>query len=168
TRVLWGDKLEGTARDILGDVEESGEQEDHDQDDPSDCLYRILKDNPLESNEAKALMKRNGYTEKQIRRAREKLSVVVARTGNKRDVKSYWSLPQNEAESLLVPSESYSCPSLGVGTSKKNGHESEKRARVEGNEERPEPAQGVSEGLEFLNILPGERETLDADEEDVR
>lgn len=96
TRVMWGDAIEGSAREILGDVEASNEEEAHDPDDPSDCLYRILKDNPLESNEAKALMKRNGYTEKQIRRAREKLSVVAVRTGNKKDVKSFWSLPQAE------------------------------------------------------------------------
>lgn len=145
TRVLWGDKLEGNARDILGDVEDNGDQDEPDQDDPSDCLYRILKDNPLESNDAKALMRRNGYTEKQIRRAREKLAVVVARTGNKRDVKSYWSIPQNSAESLLLPSEPHSCPSLSVGTSEKNGHESENGARVSTPEDRQESPKAASE-----------------------
>lgn len=94
------------------------------------AYIRILKDNPLESNEAKALMKRNGYTEKQIRRAREKLTVVAIRTGNKKDVKSFWSLPQADgpyaAFPPLVPSENHSCPSLGVGTSEEKGHECEK------------------------------------------
>jgi hypothetical protein len=127
TRVIWGAVIEGSAREILGDAEASSDDEAQDLDDPSDCLYRILKDNPLESNEAKGLMKRNGYTEKQIRRAREKLCVVTARTGNKKDVKSFWSLPQPEgpfaAFQPLMPSESHSCPSSGVGTSKENGHE---------------------------------------------
>ncbi len=127
TRVMWGAAIEGSAREILGEAEASCDEEAQDLDDPSDCLYRILKDNPLESNEAKTLMRRNGYTEKQIRRAREKLSVVTARTGNKKDVKSFWSLPQAggsfEPFQPLVPSESYSCPSSGVGTSKENGHE---------------------------------------------
>lgn len=122
TRVLWGDTIEGTAREILSDVE-TITSDNPDDDDPGDCLFRILKDNPLESNEAKALMKRNGYTEKQIRRAREKLCVRAVRTGNKKDVKSYWSLPQGDEEVLLVPSEAYSCPSLSVGTSKEKGHE---------------------------------------------
>ncbi|MCJ7957275.1 MAG: AAA family ATPase [Pseudomonas sp.] len=103
TRVLWGDAIEGSAREILGDVEATGDDDQADPDDPSDCLYRILKDNPLESNEAKALMKRNGYTEKQIRRAREKLSVVAVRTGNKKDVKSYWSLPQADGQYAPFP-----------------------------------------------------------------
>lgn len=103
TRVLWGDAIEGSAREILGDVEATGDGDQADPDDPSDCLYRILKDNPLESNEAKALMKRNGYTEKQIRRAREKLSVVAVRTGNKKDVKSYWSLPQADGQYAAFP-----------------------------------------------------------------
>jgi len=127
TRVVWGAAIEGSAREILGEAEASSDEEAQDLDDPSDCLYRILKDNPLESNEAKALMRRNGYTEKQIRRAREKLSVVTARTGNKKDVKSFWSLPQVGGSFApfqpLVPSESHSCPSSGVGTSNENGHE---------------------------------------------
>ena len=130
THVVWGEAIAGSAREILGDVEATGDEEQTDADDPSDCLYRILKDNPLESNEAKALMKRNGYTEKQIRRAREKLTVVAIRTGNKKDVKSFWSLPQADgpyaAFPPLVPSEAHSCPSLGVGTSEEKGHESEK------------------------------------------
>lgn len=103
TRVSWGDAIEGSSREILGDAEATGDEEPSDPDDPSDCLYRILKDNPLESNEAKALMKRNGYTEKQIRRAREKLSVVAVRTGNKKDVKSYWSLPQADGQYAPFP-----------------------------------------------------------------
>ncbi|WP_441252961.1 AAA family ATPase [Pseudomonas putida] len=127
TRVVWGAAIEGSAREILGDAEASTDEEAQDLDDPSDCLYRILKDNPLESNEAKALMRRNGYTEKQIRRAREKLSVVTARTGNKKDVKSFWSLPPAGGSFApfqpLVPAESHSCPSSGVGTSNENGHE---------------------------------------------
>jgi len=129
TRVVWGAAIEGSAREILGEAEASSDEEAQDLDDPSDCLYRILKDNPLESNEAKALMRRNGYTEKQIRRAREKLSVVTARTGNKKDVKSFWSLPQAGGSFApfqpLVPTEFHSCPSPGVGTSNKNGHECE-------------------------------------------
>lgn len=147
TRVMWGDMIEGSAREILADVEHV-ENDQSDEDDPSDCLHRILRDNPLESNNAKSLMKANGHTEKQIRRAREKLSVVVVRTGSKKDVKSYWSLPSdaddfktvkdNEqadedktSNSLLVPSEHYSCPHLSVGTSEEKGHELNEGARVE-------------------------------------
>lgn len=127
THVAWGAAIEGSAREILGDVEGSHDDEPHDPDDPSDCLYRILKDNPLESNEAKALMRSNGYTEKQIRRAREKLSVVTIRTGNKKDVKSFWSLPQAEGPFAPfpppVPSESHSRPPLDMGTNGEKGHD---------------------------------------------
>ncbi|MNF85706.1 hypothetical protein D3C84_681130 [compost metagenome] len=135
TRVVWGDVIEGSAREILGDVEAAGDEEPTDTDDPGDCLYRILKDNPLESNEAKALMKRNGYTEKQIRRAREKLSVVIVRDGFGKESKSLWSLPQADGPFApfppLMPSESHSCPSLGVGTSEEKGHQWIKRAPVD-------------------------------------
>ncbi len=48
-------------------------------------------------------------------------------------------------ESLLVPAEPYSCPSLGVGTSKKNGHELENGARVSSPEDRQESPKAASE-----------------------
>ncbi|WP_232430925.1 AAA family ATPase [Pseudomonas massiliensis] len=157
TCVAWGEIIAGSAREILGDVEETGEQEERDYDDPGDCLYRILRDNPLESNEAKSLMRRNGYTEKQIRRAREKLSVVVARTGNKRDVKSYWSLPQDGSKSPLVPSDAHSCPALGMGTSRENGHESENMARV-GTD--PQPFAGAEKSKVLTKVLSPADERL--------
>ena len=139
TRVVWGDAIEGSAREILGDAEATGDDETADPDDPADCLHRILKDNPLESNEAKALMKRNGYTEKQIRRAREKLSVVAIRTGNKKEVKSFWSLPQAEGQFVpfppFVPSEPHSCPVNNVGTNDEKGHEWIKGAPMDDSEE---------------------------------
>ncbi|HBP6770495.1 TPA: AAA family ATPase [Pseudomonas aeruginosa] len=172
TRVLWGDKLEGTARDILGDVESTGEQDNGDDDDPVEALRRILSSGQLTGKEAKRLMADNGYTPKQTRTARERLAVETIREGFGKDIKTYWSLPKSGGafvpETPFVPSKPHSCPPYTVGTNGEKGHEWENGAQVSGAEERPEPEKGVNEGLEFLNVLPGERETLDADEEDVR
>ncbi|MOA49512.1 hypothetical protein D3C78_1724000 [compost metagenome] len=48
----------------------------------------------------------NGYTQKQIRNARERLSIVTARSGFGSDTVVSWSLPQAQGEfALFRPSE---------------------------------------------------------------
>lgn len=127
TRVLWGDKLEGNARDILGDVESSGEQDDGDDDDPVEALRRVLSSGQLTGKEAKRLMTDNGYTPKQTRTARERLAVETIREGFGKDIKTYWSLPKIGGafvpETAFVPSETHSCPAYTVGTNEEKGHE---------------------------------------------
>lgn len=132
TRVLWGDFIEGSAREILADVErvESGEQPD--DDDPAEALRRILSAGQLTGKEAKKLMTDNGYTTKQVRTAREKLSVVTSREGFGKDIKSYWALPSFVPNSPFVPSEPHSCPQESVGTNEEKGHEWEERAPMDG------------------------------------
>ena len=126
TRVTWGDMIEGSAREILADVErtETGEQ---DEDDPGEALRRILRDAPLTGKEAKDLMTGAGFTPKQTRTAREKLSVVTTREGFGKDIKTFWSLPMATGPFVpfppFVPSEPHSCPEDSVGTNDKKGHE---------------------------------------------
>lgn len=122
TRVLWGDKLDGTARDILADVERV-EYEEPDGDDPAESLRRILSQGSLTGKEAKRLMTDNGFTQKQIRTAREKLGVQTSREGFGKDLTSYWSLPPLVPYSPFVPSETHSCPQESMGTNDEKGHE---------------------------------------------
>jgi hypothetical protein len=106
TRVLWGGAIEGSAREILGDVETTDEERLDDSDDPAEALRRILSAGPLTGKDAKQLMTGNGYTQKQIRNARERLSVVTARSGFGSDTVVSWSLPQAQGEfALFRPSE---------------------------------------------------------------
>ncbi|VVP89091.1 hypothetical protein PS910_02699 [Pseudomonas fluorescens] len=131
TRVVWGDLIQGSAREILGDVE--GPEDDtrlDDSDDPAEALRRILSKGALTGKEAKALMVGNGYTQKQIRNARERLSVTTARSGFGGDTVVTWSLPQADGAHALfppvapvVPSETQSCPPLGMGTTGEKGHD---------------------------------------------
>lgn len=123
TRVLWGERIEGSAREILAEVERVEDDDQPDGDDPTEALRRILSAGPLSGKDAKRLMTDNGYTQKQIRTAREKLSVVTTREGFGKDIKSYWSLPSFVPSSSFVPSETHSCPSYGVGTNEEKGHE---------------------------------------------
>lgn len=106
TRVQWGGVIEGSAREILGDVEATDDERLDDSDDPAEALRRILSAGPLTGKDAKQLMTGNGYTQKQIRNARERLSVVTARTGFGSDTVVSWSLPQAQGEfALFQPSE---------------------------------------------------------------
>ncbi|MGL6160442.1 AAA family ATPase [Microbulbifer sp.] len=91
TRVVWGEALEGSSRDILADIERRCDMEEVDE--PVETLRDVLREGPMPSKQAEAVMKRSGFTDKQIRRAREKLGVVSSRSGFGADLVSYWSLP---------------------------------------------------------------------------
>ena len=129
THVAWGDLIEGSAREILGDVEGSDDDTRPDDDDPSEALRRILKDGPMIGKQAKSLMTENGYSAKQTRTAREKLSVVTVREGFGKEIKTLWSLPQAEGAFSTFPS------FVPIGApfvpGKEQGHEWEKRARMD-------------------------------------
>ncbi|WP_081427297.1 AAA family ATPase [Pseudomonas frederiksbergensis] len=103
TRVVWGDVIEGSARDILGDAEACDEERLDDSDNPAEALRRILSAGPLTGKEAKNLMVGNGYTQKQIRNARENLSVTTARAGFGADTVVTWSLPQATGDYAAFP-----------------------------------------------------------------
>lgn len=103
TRVQWGDVIEGSAREILGDVEACDEERLDDSDNPAEALRRILSAGPLTGKEAKNLMVGNGYTQKQIRNARENLSVTTARAGFGADTIVTWSLPQATGDYAAFP-----------------------------------------------------------------
>ena len=103
TRVVWGDVIEGSARDILGDAEACDEERLDDSDNPAEALRRILSAGPLTGKEAKNLMVGNGYTQKQIRNARENLSITTARAGFGADTVVTWSLPQATGNYAAFP-----------------------------------------------------------------
>ncbi|MBA6110997.1 AAA family ATPase [Pseudomonas sp. 13159349] len=128
THVAWGDLIEGSAREILGDVEGAEDDTRLNDDDPSEALRRILKDGPMIGKQAKSLMAENGFSAKQTRTAREKLSVVTVREGFGKEIKTLWSLPQAEgAFSVFPPFVPIHAPFV---PEKEQRHEWEKRARM--------------------------------------
>lgn len=90
TRVVWGQKIEGSSREILDNVESPEYQPD---DDPVEALQRILREGARDSKTIKQAMTNNGFTTKQTRNARERLSVVSVRDGFGAETKTFWSLP---------------------------------------------------------------------------
>ncbi len=128
THVAWGDLIEGSAREILGDVEGADDDTRLNDDDPSEALRRILKDGPMIGKQAKGLMSENGYSAKQTRTAREKLSVVTVREGFGKDIKTLWSLPQAAGAFSTFPAFVPIGAPFVPGT--EQGREWEKRARM--------------------------------------
>ncbi len=116
---VWGDPIEGTAREILAEAEqEDGQQGGTDE--AVELLGHVLEMGKVSSREVKRLADQDGISEKALRRAREKLHIQVERDGFGRDCRTYWSLP-------VVPqpsSRAQSCPDLNgaqVGTSEGKG-----------------------------------------------
>ncbi len=92
--VIWGDSIEGSAKDILFDVE--GSQEDRPKNataEAMDALRDILSTEKMIGKEAKSLLMKEGFTEKVIRNAREKLNVEIEKEGFGKDFRTFWKLP---------------------------------------------------------------------------
>ncbi|HCK5044075.1 AAA family ATPase [Pseudomonas aeruginosa] len=96
TRVLWGDKLEGSARDILGDVEATGEDGDRSElDEVCDFLRDLLREGPVQTKRIKAEASDAGHSWMTVRRAQKLVEAVAFRKGEegrKGGGNWYWKL----------------------------------------------------------------------------
>lgn len=155
TRVLWGDTIEGTAREILADVEHVDAPQ-QDEDDPAGALSRVLKDGPLSGDEAKRLMTSNGFTTKQTRSAREKIGVVITREGYGKEMKSYWSLPPFAPIPPFVPSKHHLCPQSGMGTNEEKGHEWTNEVETDNHEDVQETPERHRESMSTFDLADAE------------
>ena len=103
-RVQWREALDGTARELLADAEAEPDEGGTANDEAADFLRDMLKGaESTPSRDAVRRMKAEGYSDKVIRTARERLDVIVRRQGFGRDMQSHWSLP-------VMPSVPQSCP----------------------------------------------------------
>lgn len=83
TRVAWGEKIEGSARDILGSVEASDDDETTECEDAVSFLRDLLADGPLPSKQVKADADGAGYSWATIRRAQKVAGVEAKKDGMK-------------------------------------------------------------------------------------
>jgi putative DNA primase/helicase len=128
SRVDWGASLPGSARDLLMEAEAvETVDEGSSRSDAEDALKRVLGSDTVPRTGALAAMKAEGFTAKQIRNARERLCVVVRRSGFGNDMKSYWKLPDGvqmpDEEPPFVPCADHSCPVMPTKMSGTNGHD---------------------------------------------
>ncbi|MNO84624.1 hypothetical protein D3C76_759700 [compost metagenome] len=141
TRVLWGDRIEGSAREILADVENTGDNgERSEMDEACDFLRDLLADEPVPTKQVKAEATDAGYAWKTIRNAKDAIGAKSFRKGEKGCKGGgnwYWTLrcpsdfghlnnledghlnrvQENQGFQPYSDDENgLRCPSLGVGT----------------------------------------------------
>ena len=91
SRVVWGEMIEGTAREILGDVEQDDEEKTG-QDEALEFLACILADGPMRTREIKGDADGAGFNWKMMQRAGSKIGVEKRKLGMKEGWE--WALPK--------------------------------------------------------------------------
>jgi putative DNA primase/helicase len=83
TRVLWGDKIEGSARDILADVERIDNEEVSEKEDAEQFLISLLADGPVSVRQVKADAAGAGHAWRTVERAKKSLGAEAVKAGLK-------------------------------------------------------------------------------------
>jgi putative DNA primase/helicase len=83
SRVSWGGKVEGSARDILADAEQSQEESAGrtERDEAAAFLRSILADKPIKASQVLREAKDAGHSERTIRRAKDDLGIKAVKEG---------------------------------------------------------------------------------------
>lgn len=94
TRVYWGEKIEGSAREILGSVEDEG-GDSSEREDAEQFLRDLLADGPVPSKQVKADADGAGFAWATIRRAQKIVGIEAYKDGDGIGKKSawFWRLP---------------------------------------------------------------------------
>ncbi|WP_246332596.1 AAA family ATPase [Sphaerotilus montanus] len=135
--VTWGEALEGSARALLAEADADTPADTSDEiakrEGIDDVLIRFIGHDTVPGDQVKAKLKAEGFTDKQIRNARERVGVVVKRSGFGKEIASYWKLPDSvqlpeaDAHSCppapFVPIDAHSQSWARMGTNGKKGHE---------------------------------------------
>lgn len=83
TRVLWGDKIEGSAREILSEVERVENEEASEKEDAEHFLISLLANGPVSVKQVKADAAGAGHAWRTVERAKKSLGVEAAKVGLK-------------------------------------------------------------------------------------
>lgn len=83
TRVLWGDTIEGTAREILADVERVESEESGEKEDAEQFLASLLADGPVPVKQVKGDAAGAGHAWRTVERAKKSLGVEAVKVGLK-------------------------------------------------------------------------------------
>ncbi|MBN3789309.1 AAA family ATPase [Burkholderia sp. Ac-20353] len=92
TRVVWGDLIDGTAREILGDVEQTPDDDERsERDEAADFLRDLLSGGPMPVKLIKSDAAGAGYSWRTIERAKRELGIEARKGGMKEGW--FWALP---------------------------------------------------------------------------
>jgi putative DNA primase/helicase len=100
-RILWGEPVEGSARDILGATEVSGDADDHERDDAAAWLADALAAGPLTAAEVRRQADEAGHAWRTVQRAMGAAGVVAKRTGF--PSKTMWALVEKCPVAAVAP-----------------------------------------------------------------
>jgi putative DNA primase/helicase len=93
THAVWDGVIEGTARDILGDMEQDENEDGSQQKDAERFLRDLLKDGALPTNQIKNDAEGAGYSWATIRRAQKSLGIEAIKERGTMKGFWKWSLP---------------------------------------------------------------------------
>lgn len=83
TRVIWGERIEGSARDILAEVESTGDEQRSEQKDAEQFLQDLLVAGPVPVKQIQADANGAGYAWRTIERAKKSLGIDAMKVGMK-------------------------------------------------------------------------------------
>ena len=180
SRVIWGEAVQGAARELLTEADSQGEGDaGADTAGAVDALRYILSTGTTPSAEAQAAMKAEGFTDKMTRTARAKLGVRVQRSGFGKDMRSYWTLPGSAPSDGSIPAldaiPAHTCPQnrkAGMGTNGEKGTNGEAPSDLpkmphapEGaehaNSQRVTPSASSASLVASLGDLPADSEAVE-------
>lgn len=95
THAVWGGIVEGSARDILGEVEHDDSEDVSSKADAERFLVHLLADGPVAAKQVKADADGAGYSLATIRRAQKTIGVVTVKSAMKGGWT--WALPVTKA-----------------------------------------------------------------------
>ncbi|MGM3273725.1 AAA family ATPase [Ralstonia sp. 24A2] len=92
SRIVWGELIQGTAREILGDIEQEDDQEERtERDEAADFLRSLLEAGPTSVKVIKADATGAGYAWRTIERAKREIGAEARKGGMKEGW--VWELP---------------------------------------------------------------------------
>jgi RecA-family ATPase len=99
SKVVWSGKIEGSARDILADAEQTEAQSNErtERDEAKGFLKDLLAKGPLKAPDVLRQAKDAGHSDSTIRRAKKELGIVVSKQGMHSGWA--WQLPKMATES---------------------------------------------------------------------
>ncbi len=102
TRVLWGEALEGNARELLANAESVTDDDERSAaSEAREFLLEELSAGPVSSKEIQKAAREAGIAERTLRRARDALGVVAERSGFGRGGKWRWRLADQTADAKV-------------------------------------------------------------------
>jgi putative DNA primase/helicase len=108
SRVLWGNALKGTARELLATVEEVEEEESKSSmGDAKDFLETELKDGALPVKQIKRDAEDAGHSWRTIQRAKSELAIQAIKKGLGREGHWEWEIPLTNAKDAKYSKDSH-------------------------------------------------------------